>query len=140
MLSTYGFILSVLVQIFARIFLPSAPSWTEEASRLCFIYSIGFGAGLAFASNEFIYLEWFYNKFSARFQRVVLLVIGLCSVLLFACMFWYSIDFMRLGHAEYSPGMKFRMSFAFASMVLLSASMTYYTLVEFISDITSRNQ
>jgi len=47
LLSTIGFIGSTVIQIFARFFLASAPSWTEEASRLFFIYAMSFAAGLA---------------------------------------------------------------------------------------------
>ena len=33
-LSTLGFVLAILLQIFARLFLATAPSWTEEAARV----------------------------------------------------------------------------------------------------------
>ena len=37
------FVVCVLVQVISRNFLPSAPSWTEEAARYSFIYLVAFG-------------------------------------------------------------------------------------------------
>ncbi len=135
LISTYGLIASVLLQIFARFFLPSAPPWTEEASRLFFIYAVAFGSGLAFENNEFIFLDWFFNKFSEKAKRRIIIIIEVLSCTLFVIMFFYSIQFTRLGYSEFSPGLKYRMSFAFASMALLSATMAYFIASKLYSDI-----
>lgn len=135
LISTYGLIASVLLQIVARFLLPSAPSWTEEASRLFFIYSVAFGAGLAFENKEFIYLDWLFEKFSPSSQKLIIVIIEILSCVLFLIMFVYSLEFTRLGFAEYSPGLKYRMSFAFASMALLSAAMTYFIGTKLVSDL-----
>jgi len=134
LISTYGLIISVLIQIFARFLLPSAPSWTEEASRLFFIYAVAFGVGLAYANQDFIAIDWIYNKFSRRVQKGLSIIIALVSFLLFAIMVFYSVAFAMQGYDEFSPGMKFRMSFAFMSMIILSTSLCYFILLEFISE------
>lgn len=140
LISTYGLIASVLLQIFARFFLPSAPPWTEEASRLFFIYAIAFGAGLAFENKEFIYLDWFFEKFPESAKKKIIIIIELLSCALFLVMFFYSLQFTMLGYDEYSPGLKYRMSFAFASMALLSAAMSYYILQKLFSDLKELRQ
>lgn len=133
LVSTYGLIISVLIQILARFLLPTAPSWTEEASRLFFIYTVAFGVGLAYEKNDFIYLDLFFERLPKKIQNIGLGIITLASLALFGIMFVYSIKFTLLGHAEFSPGMKIRMSFAFASMIILSASMCYYIIQEYFS-------
>ena len=60
LLASLGFIFTVLLQIFSRFFLSDVPSWTEEASRILFIYSIAFSSGLAYRGNYFVFLEAFY--------------------------------------------------------------------------------
>lgn len=45
--STLGFIVSTLIQVYARFFMESAPPWTEEAARVFFIHAVSFAAGLA---------------------------------------------------------------------------------------------
>ena len=47
-----GFIGSVLIQVTARTFLPTAPNWTEEAARFLFIYMVAFGGNAAVITDE----------------------------------------------------------------------------------------
>lgn len=124
--STYLLVGSVLLQIFARFFLPSTPAWTEEASRLFFIYGISFAAGLALKDNYYVYLEFFFDRLPARMRRALTILIPLLTLLLFVCITLYAVDFVILGYQEKSPSMKFSMSYVFFSMIILSASMGYF--------------
>ncbi|MEM7800115.1 MAG: HDIG domain-containing metalloprotein [Chloroflexota bacterium] len=99
LLSSWLLIGSVLLQIFARFFLESAPAWTEEASRLFFIYSVAFAAGLAFKDDYYVYLEVFFEKLSPKFQRILLVAIPTCTTLLFGIMTVVQLqDLSRLDH------------------------------------------
>ncbi|MDB4582576.1 TRAP transporter small permease [Draconibacterium sp.] len=131
-LSTIGFIGSTVIQIFARFFLASAPSWTEEASRLFFIYAMSFAAGLALRDKYFVELDVFYRKFSKKIKFIVDLLIQLCTVLLFAIMGFYSIQYIQLGSTETSPSMRIPMSFAFVSILIMSVTVIIYASVEII--------
>ena len=129
--STYLLIGSVLLQIFARFFLPNTPAWTEEASRLFFVYAISFAAALALRGNEYVYLEFFYEKLPAGLQRVLNVLIPLLTALLFLLLGIYAVSFVALGHPEHSPSMKFSMSYVFFSMVVLAFSMSYFAFKDF---------
>lgn len=122
----YGLIISVVIQIFARLFLTNAPSWTEEASRMFFIYAIAFAAGPAFESNAYIGVQWLFDKFSIKAQKIVDVFTLLIVFIFFAVMTWYAAEFTFMGYQEKSPGMKIRMAYVFLSMVILSASLAYY--------------
>ena len=89
LLTSLGFISTVSLQIFARFFLTDVPPWTEEASRILFIYSISFASGLAYRGNYFVYLEAFYIGFSNKTKKVVDLVSPILSFLLFGITAWY---------------------------------------------------
>ncbi|MBX2874475.1 MAG: TRAP transporter small permease subunit [Saprospiraceae bacterium] len=128
LISTYALIGSVLLQIFARFFLSNTPPWTEEASRLFFIYATAFGAGLAFKSHYYVHLDVFYNRLSPKIQSSLNILIPLLVLSLFALLSIHAIQFVRLGHFEYSPSMKMRMSFAFFSMFIMGASISYYAV------------
>ena len=52
-----GFIISVLIQVVARTFLPVAPNWTEEAARYLFIYMVAFAGNAAVISDEYVGVE-----------------------------------------------------------------------------------
>lgn len=126
MVSTLALLGSVLLQVFARFFLPSAPSWTEEASRLFFVYAIAFAAGLALKDGYYVHLDLFYNRLPKQIKSLLGILIPLMILTLFGLMAAYSIQFVQLGHAEFSPSLKFRMSVAFSSMFVMAASLAVY--------------
>lgn len=132
LLSAIGFVGATVIQIFARFFLANAPSWTEEASRLFFIYTMSFAAGLALRDKYFVELDFFYQKFSKKMKFIIDMLIQLCTVLLFAIMGFYSLEYIRLGNIETSPSMRIPMSFAFVSILLMSVTVVVYALVEII--------
>ncbi|MEM6966834.1 MAG: TRAP transporter small permease [Bacteroidota bacterium] len=134
LVSTVLLIASVLLQIFARFLLPSAPAWTEEASRLFFIYAIAFSAGLALESQDYVALDWFFEKLPPRIQKILSVIIAVSVLLLFAIITFYAIQFTILGHQEYSPGMRIRMSFVFFSMVILAGTLSYFAGLELIDN------
>ena len=69
LLSTWGLIAMVLLQIICRFSWFDTPSWTEEASRILFIYAISFASGLALkSSNYYVALDAFYNMFNPKFR------------------------------------------------------------------------
>ena len=84
LLTTLGFILTVSLQIFGRFFLSDVPPWTEEASRILFIYGIAFASGLAFRGNYFVYLEAFYVGISDKARKIIDLISPILSFLLFS--------------------------------------------------------
>lgn len=138
LISTYALIGSVLLQIFARFFLANTPPWTEEASRLFFIYATAFGAGLAFKSQYYVQLDVFYNKLSPKLKSGLGILIPLLVLSLFGLLSIHAIQFVRLGHFEFSPSMKMRMSIAFLSMLVMGASISYYAARDLLKALKSK--
>lgn len=130
LISTYGLIACVLLQIFARFFLPKAPAWTEEASRLFFIYAMAFAAGLAIKSKEYVALDLVFEKLKPSLQKKLLILVQVLTLLLFGILAIYGLKFMQLGIPESSPSMKTSMAIAFFSMVLMGASVCYFAYLE----------
>ncbi|OWW27041.1 hypothetical protein B4Q04_05020 [Zobellia sp. OII3] len=126
LLSTWGLIATVLLQIFCRFTPLDTPSWTEEASRLFFIYAMSFGAGLAMKNEYYVHLDMFYSRFPIKMQRWLVQVIPVVVLVLFVVMAIYSVQFVLLGIPEKSPSMGFNMGVAFFSMVIMSTSISYY--------------
>jgi len=114
------------------------PAWTEEASRAFFIYSVAFASGLALAQNYFVSIEYFYNKFPIRIQRILTIITPLIIFVLFAIIMVCAFNFTMMGYAEYSPSMKIRMSTVFFSMVLMSIGLCFYSLKELLQTIKYR--
>lgn len=128
-LSTYGLIFSVCMQIFARFFLDKTPPWTEEASRMFFIYAISFAAGLALQNNLYVSLDAFFHQFPLKLQKILEPFIPSVTFILFAIFSIFSIKFVILGYSEYSPSMNIRMAYVFLSMPILGISMSFYSIL-----------
>ncbi len=137
-ISAFALIFTVILQIVTRrFFVAVAPSWTEEASRFFFIYTISFGAGLAQKEGYFVSMDYFYRKFNDKIKWIIDLLISLISAILFLVMSVYSIFLIVLGLTETSPGLSFPMSVAFASMLIMSGTVFYYLLIQLIHNIKS---
>ncbi len=75
-----GYIVAVTVQVFSRTFLPTVPSWTEEAARYLFIYSVAFGAGIVALKDEYARVDIITSHFGPGFKRLYELMV--CVLLL----------------------------------------------------------
>ena len=124
LISTWGLIAMVLLQIICRFSWFDTPSWTEEASRILFIYAISFASGLALkSSNYYVALDAFYNMFNPKFRLFLDKSIPVVICILFAIFTFYSIRFISLGMIEKSPSMGFNMGVTFCSMFIIGASL-----------------
>jgi TRAP-type C4-dicarboxylate transport system permease small subunit len=139
--SACGLIFTVLLQIITRrFFVFVAPPWTEEVSRFFFIYTISFGAGLAQRDNYFVSMDFFYRKFNTKTKWIIDLISTSISAVLFLVMSVYSIQFIVLGMAETSPSLGYPMSIAFASMLIMSGTVSFFLLKQLIHSIKSENK
>ena len=127
-LSTLGFVMAILTQIFARLFLATAPSWTEEAARVFFVIAIGCAAGLALRSGEYVNFDFFYQRLSPPWQRRLTFLIDLLTVMLFAIFTVCALQFTLMGWAESSPSLQFPMAIHFAGMLILGFSLLVYAV------------
>lgn len=117
----------VLLQIFARVFLPRVPAWTEEMSRYLQIYLVAFGAGLAIKHEAFVSVETIFGFISKKAGIVLKILQNIIVFVLFAFFFWYSIDLYKLGIPRSAVTMPFiTMNVIYFSMILMSASALFY--------------
>ena len=136
LISAFGLIFTVILQILTRRFFGDISlSWTEEASRFFFVYTVSFGAGLAQKEGYYVSMDYFYRKFSPRIKGITDLIISLVSAVLFLLMSVFSVYFIILGLVETSPSLGLPMSIAFASMLILSGSVLYFLLIELVHNI-----
>lgn len=133
--STLGFIGATGIQIYARFFLDSAPSWTEEAARFFFIYAISFASGLAMKNGYYVHFDVFYRKMNPRQQTILQLLVSSCTLLLFLTLAAYGITFVKVGIPEHSPSLDVPMAIAFASMVLMGLGVSFYAFLDLLNNL-----
>ena len=139
-ISLTAMILSVVVQVFTRFFMESAPHWTEESARIFFIFSVAFGAGLAIRDHSYVLLDYFQNKFNIRTRERIQIIIQGIIMLFGILILYYSIPFIQLGSSETSPSLQIKMSYVFSSMLILGILIIYYSALELIYKSKHTNQ
>ena len=132
LLSSFGFVITVSIQIVARYFLDNVPPWTEEASRILFIYAIAFASGLAYKGNYFVRLDLFQEKDKPQLKRVLNRLTPLVTLLLFGVMGAYALHMLDMGRTERSPSLQIPMTLPFFSLIILTGSIGLYALINLI--------
>ena len=133
LISSFGFIGATLIQIYARFFMDSAPSWTEEAARFFFIYAMSFAAGLAMKDGSYVHFDVLYNKMNKGQQRILDLLISVFTFLLFSVLTVYAFQFVNVGLPEHSPSLDVPMAIAFGSMVIMGLFVSFFAFIDVLT-------
>ncbi|MDR1731630.1 MAG: TRAP transporter small permease [Synergistaceae bacterium] len=132
-----GLIAVVLLQVYARMFLPKSPHWTEEASRFLMLYMVAFAAGLAAKERAYVNVDVFINFTRGRLRTLIQLVIDLLTIALMVATVWYGWKNALVGRIQTSASLEIPMHWIFASMVLHSGSILLYTVMLVVEDLKS---
>lgn len=124
-----GFCFCVMVQVIARNFLPSAPSWTEEAARYSFIYMVAFGCGVAMLKDEFVNVEFLHDALEGKGKHKANKIIKIFNTLLMFFLSAYVLFFAEPTFAfikfqMVSTAMQIPMQYIYFSQVLLFSFVT----------------
>ena len=119
-----SFCACVLIQIISRNFLPSAPSWTEEAARYTFIYMVAFGCGVAVLRDEFVFVEFLKDMLEVKGQhRTNKLIRIFCTAVMLAVSIYILIKaeptFCFIKFRMVSTAMQIPMQYIYFSQILL---------------------
>ena len=138
-LSLTAMIAAVTIQVFARFFLPSAPSWTEEAARIFFIYMVAFGVGIGIRNGDFIKLELIDKYLKPKYSRTLQIASYLIIILFSIVFIIYSWQFIKLGIDEKSPALQLSMALVFLSTLIIGLSIAIFMVEQFI-DLFKRKE
>lgn len=133
--SFLGLVYVVLLQVYARIFLPQSPHWTEEASRFFFLFCIAFSAGIATRRRAFVNVDIFLNLLGTKLRHIVCLLIDILVLLFMALTFRYAWLNAEVGAMQTSPSLSISMQYIFGSIVLLSLGICLFSLEKIYEDV-----
>lgn len=115
-----GFIISVLIQVISRTFLPKTPSWTEELARYLFIYMVAFGAIVAVHKKEFVAVDLVIDFLPKIIRKLIELVINIVLLLFVTFVLLKSVlGFAILEYRMVSTAMQVPMQYIYFSMIIL---------------------
>lgn len=135
-----GFVISVLVQVFSRTFLPSSPSWTEEAARYLFIYMVAFGGSVAVRKNEYVGVDFFKEMLPENFQRILKAIIVIILAVFAGYVLVYStLGFALLKYRMVSTAMQIPMQFVYAALIVFFALLEVSYVIELILVLTKQD-
>lgn len=115
-----GFIISVLIQVISRTFLPKTPSWTEELARYLFIYMVAFGSSVAVHKKEFVAVDLIIDFLPKIIIKLIELVINIVLLLFVTFVLLKSVlSFAILEYRMVSTAMQVPMQYIYFSMIIL---------------------
>lgn len=132
-------VINVMFQIITRRYIPSmSVVWTEEMSRLLFVYSVSFAAPLAMKRREYVNVELFHDSLPQKIRHILNIVIELITISLFGIVFFNGLSFVQLGMNQVSVTMGYKMSVAYVSIPLMTAFILMYSILHLMSLIKKR--
>ena len=107
-------VLSVLLQILARYLPGSGFRWTEELSRLLFLWFCFLSAAIALTRDGHLGIDYFYGKLSPK-KQYVLDYVSVFSILGFSLLIaYYGFQLVQIVSMQRSPILRLPMSFFYA--------------------------
>jgi len=141
-LSFLGLIITVLLQVVTRYFIPGITLvWTEEGSRFLFKFAVAFGAPLAMKKEEYVNVDIIMDLMSKKVRNISQIIIYIMTIGLFALVFKESLGFMQLGMSQRSPTLGIPMSVAYSAITIASFFILLYGIVNlyrYIQNLKSR--
>lgn len=130
---------SVLLQVFARTFLATAPVWTEELTRFCLIFIGALGAGLALRSGDMVNVDLLCESLPGRAPWVLRLVSAGLTALFALILLPAAWDYTMIGSRQTAPSLGWRMDFIHASMLILFVTLALWAVMRAFEMLTGRH-
>lgn len=130
---------SVLLQVFSRTFLSTAPVWTEELTRFCLIFMAALGAGLALRSGDMVNVDLICESLPGRGPFVLRLVSAVITAGFALALLPAAWDYTSIGARQTAPSLGWRMDFIHASMIVLFVTLTLWALMRALEMLTGRH-
>lgn len=132
-------VLTVLLQIVFRQLLKMSVPWTEELSRLLFIYAGFFGTALAARDKQFIVIDVLFKRLPSKVKAVCEVFIKVFLMLFFGIMWVGAVKMAQTVSGTYfqsMPGVS--NSFTYYAIIIGLAMTELYLVLESIEEIRKR--
>lgn len=103
----------ICLQIFARMFMSTPFSWTEEMSRFTFIWYCFLGCAVTLKAKEHLGLDYFYKKFSPGIAYSADIIIQILIFMFGAICTFPGIKLLPITARRLSPVMRIPMNYIY---------------------------
>ena len=126
---------SVFLQVLIRFVFKSPLPWTEEVSRIAFVYSIFVGATITVREKAHLNVDFVLVALPPGPARAIRLIgTGLVGIFL-ACMTWQGIAFVRATGVQVTPVMQVPFRYLYLIIPSSGAMMLLYLVLGTIEDL-----
>lgn len=130
---------AVLLQVYARTFLSTAPVWTEELTRFCLLYIGALGAGLALRSGDMVNVDLLCESLPGRMPWLLRLVSAALTVIFAAVLLPAAWDYTMIGSRQTAPSLEWRMDFVHATQIVLLVALGLWAVMRIIEMLSGRH-
>lgn len=130
---------SVLLQVFSRTFLATAPVWTEELTRFCLIFMGALGAGLALRSGDMVNVDLLCESMPGRGPWILRLASALITAAFGLALLPAAWAYTAIGARQTAPSLGWRMDFVHAAMIVLFLTLTLWAVLRAHDMLTGRH-
>ena len=136
-LSISAMIVVVVIQVFSRFALPRTPPWTEEATRILFIYMVSFAGGLAVREKAFVNVDTFINYLPLKTRQTLQMIIDLAIVVFMGIIVYHASFFVKIGAMQRSSALLIPMSYVFVGTLIVALFIGIYTAIDLVRNTKS---
>lgn len=123
-----GMMVVVMIQVVCR-YIPSVTvSWTEETTRLLFVFAMCLGAPVAMKGEEYVYVDLLTEKMPDRFKNICFGILYFLVAVFCFVSCYQSIGYVQTGATSVSPTLKVNMAFMYSSVLIAFFGMGAYAL------------
>ncbi|RSL32117.1 TRAP transporter small permease [Salibacterium salarium] len=123
-------ILTILLQISARSFLPQSFSWTEELARLSFVWFCLLGSVMTLTNKMHLGVEYFYEKFNITLKKMTDCFIFLFIAFFGAILCYYGFLLVLNGWDQLTPVLRIPRSYFYMPMPIIGGLFFIYSLYQ----------
>lgn len=128
------FTVSVFLQVLIRFVFKYPLPWTEEVSRIAFVYTIFLGATIAVRQKAHLNVDFLLVVLPPRFARVITLL-GTALVAIFLLFVtWQGIEFVRQTGVQVTPVMQVPFRYLYAIIPICGSLMLLYLILAAVDE------
>ncbi|MBW2059284.1 MAG: TRAP transporter small permease [Deltaproteobacteria bacterium] len=131
-----GTVTCIFFQVIFRYVFDSPLTWSEELSRIFFVWMCLIGSGIASRNIEHMSIDVFVKKFPVQWQRVLGIFISGILVIFMVIVIIYGLKLVVVTKTQISSGTRIPVSFLYLSVPVGFGLMLLYTLEAMMNLLT----
>ncbi|CUH80858.1 TRAP transporter small permease [Tropicibacter naphthalenivorans] len=128
-------IAAVLIQVVGR-HTGMAPVWTEELTRYALLFTVAFGAGLAFRTGDLVNVDVICEHLPGKAPWLLRLFAALVTAGLAIYLLPHAWRYVSIGKMQTSPALGVRMDFIHAAVWIMLALIAVFGVLRILGMLT----